>query len=650
MSRKPDDPEGIVDGGRAYDPAAVTNAQENHAKGRRSSGGPLLLPLSLLLAACTSARPAGAPSLSPPSAPAAPAARPAPALPGRAPSVASLSLREKAGQVVMVGSRGIYRAEDDPEYLDLARLVSEEGIGGVIWFLSTPLETADLNHRLAAKAKLPLLVAADLEAGPGMRFPDLVSGPSAMAVAAAGDLDLAERRARATAEAARALGIHVVFAPVADVNNNPDNPVINVRSFGEEPDAVGRFVAATVKGLQSGGVVATLKHFPGHGDTATDSHRSLPVLAFDRARLDAVELVPFRAGLRAGARSVMTGHLAVPALDATPVPVLANAPRTHDFTEDVTEVEAKGTLPATLSHALTTKLLREELGFDGLVFTDAMTMGGVVAHFETGEAAVRVLAAGGDVVLMPPDAKVAIAAIVEAVKGGRLPEARLDQAVGRLLAEKERLGLFREKELPLQEIARRAGTLAQKGTEEEVARRGLTLVREVEGALPFRSGGRLLALAIHDERTAVAVDGTLQAELKKRAGSVDYVRLDPTSCSGEGAVVAGKAGAADAVLVALFVRPRSGRGTIEIPAEGKAAIAALLASGKPVVAVSFGSPYLLRDVPELPTYLCGYGHQGLVQSAAARALYGEAPIEGRLPVTIPGIAPRGTGLRKEAVK
>jgi beta-glucosidase-like glycosyl hydrolase len=453
----------------------------------------------------------------------------------------------------MVGSRGIYRAEDDPEYLDLARLVSEEGIGGVIWFLSTPLETADLNHRLAAKAKLPLLVAADLEAGPGMRFPDLVSGPSAMAVAAAGDLDLAERRARATAEAARALGIHVVFAPVADVNNNPDNPVINVRSFGEEPDAVGRFVAATVKGLQSGGVVATLKHFPGHGDTATDSHRSLPVLAFDRARLDAVELVPFRAGLRAGARSVMTGHLAVPALDATPVPVLANAPRTHDFTEDVTEVEAKGTLPATLSHALTTKLLREELGFDGLVFTDAMTMGGVVAHFETGEAAVRVLAAGGDVVLMPPDAKVAIAAIVEAVKGGRLPEARLDQAVGRLLAEKERLGLFREKELPLQEIARRAGTLAQKGTEEEVARRGLTLVREVEGAIPFRSGGRLLALAIHDERTAVAVDGTLQAELKKRAGSVDYVRLDPTSRSGRGRRREG--GAADAVLVAPFVRP-----------------------------------------------------------------------------------------------
>ena len=385
----------------------------------------------------------------------------------------------------MVGSRGIYRAEDDPEYLDLVRLVSEEGIGGVIWFLSTPLETADLNHRLAAKAKVPLLVAADLESGPGMRFPDLVFGPSAMAVAATGDLDLATRRARATAEAARALGIHVVFAPVADVNNNPDNPVINVRSFGEEPVAVGRFVAATVKGLQDGGVLATLKHFPGHGDTATDSHRSLPVLAFDRARLDAVELVPFRAGLDAGARSVMTAHLAVPALDATPVPVLENAPRTHDFTEDVTEVEGKGTLPATLSHAMTTKLLREEMRFDGLVFTDSMAMGGVVAHFETGEAAVRVLEAGGDVVLMPPDAKVAIEAIVAAVKSGRLPEARLDQAVARLLAEKERLGLFRERSLPLQEIALRAGTRAQKATEEEVARRGLTLVREADGALPL---------------------------------------------------------------------------------------------------------------------------------------------------------------------
>ena len=279
-----------------------------------------------------------------------------------------------------------------------------------------------------------------------------------------------------------------------------------------------------------------------------------------------------------------------------------------------------------------------------------MTMGGVVAHFETGEAAVRVLEAGGDVVLMPPDAKVAIEAIVGAVKSGRLPEARLDQAVARMLAEKERLGLFREKGLPLQEIALRAGTLAQKATEEEVARRGLTLVREAEGALPLRTESKLLAVALHDDRASVAIDATLQAELKKRAASVDYVRLDPTSCAGEGAAVAAKAGAADAVLVALFVRPRSGRGTIEIPAEGKAAIAALLASGKPVVAVSFGSPYLLRDVPALTTYLCGYGPQALVQSAAVRALYGEAAIEGKLPVTIPGVAPRGTGLRKEAVK
>ncbi|MBK6406214.1 MAG: hypothetical protein IPF66_14960 [Holophagales bacterium] len=621
----------------------MTHELGNLAAGRRISGGPLLLSLSLsaILVACTAARPAAGPAR---------VASAESALPGRAPSVASLSLREKAGQVVMVGSRGVYRAEDDPEYLDLARLVSEDGIGGVIWFASTPLETADLNHRLAAKAKVPLLVAADLEAGPGMRFPDLVFGPSAMAVAAAGDLDLATRRARGTAEAARALGIHVVFAPVADVNNNPDNPVINVRSFGEEPVAVGRFVAATVKGLQEGGVLATLKHFPGHGDTATDSHRSLPVLAFDRARLDAVELVPFRAGLDAGARSVMTAHLSVPGLDATPVPVLQNPPRTHDFTEDVTEVEKEGTLPATLSPVITSKLLREEMRFDGLVFTDSMSMGGVVAHFETGEAAVRVLEAGGDVVLMPSDAKVAIGAIVAAVASGRLPEARLDQSVARVLAEKERLGLFRERSIPLQEIPARAGTRAQRATEEEVARRGLTLVREAQGALPLRSGTKLLALAIHDDRASVAIDTTLQSELKKRAGTVEYVRLDPTSCAGEGAALAGKAVAADAILVGLFVRPRSGRGTLEIPAEGKAAVAALLASGRPVIAVSFGSPYLLRDVPALPTYLCGYGPQALVQSAAVRALYGEEAIEGRLPVTIPGVAPRGTGLRKEAVK
>ncbi|MHB1044820.1 MAG: glycoside hydrolase family 3 protein [Thermoanaerobaculia bacterium] len=622
----------------------MTHADRTPVAGRRTSGGPLAVllasPLVFALAACSANRPAAAPAASAGSV----------ALAGRAPAVASLSLREKAAQVVMVASRGVYRAEDDPEYLELARLVSEEGVGGVIWFLGTPLETADLNHRLNARAKLPLLVAADLEAGPGMRFPDLVLGPSAMAVAATGDLALARRRARATAEAARALGIRVVFAPVADVNNDPDNPVINVRSFGEQPEAVGRFVAATVAGLQEGGVLATLKHFPGHGDTNVDSHRSLPVLGVDRARLDAVELVPFRAGLAAGARGVMTAHLAVPALDPEPAPVLAAPFRTKDFTAEVAEVQTAGTMPAVVSSPITTKLLREEMGFDGLVFTDSMEMGGIVAHFEPGEAAVRVLDAGADVVLMPPDPKVAIDAIVSAVETGRLPSARLDEAVGRLLAEKERLGLFRERSLPLHEIARTAGTRAQKATEEEVARRGLTLVREAEGALPLREGVRLLVVAVHDERTTVAIDATLQAELNRRAASVDFVRLDPTSCAGEGAAIAERAKEADAVVVALFVRPRSGRGTLEVPPEGKAAIAPLLASGRPVVGISFGSPYLLRDLPGLPTYLCAYGHQALVQAAAVRALWGEVPIEGTLPVTIPGVAPRGMGIRKEAVK
>jgi len=612
--------------------------------GRRTSGGPLAVllasPLVVALAAGAARRPGAGPSETVRTRPSS----------GHAPTVASLSLRRKAAQVVMVASRGVYRAEDDPEFLELARLVSEVGVGGVIWFLGTPLETSDLNHRLNARARLPLLVAADLEAGPGMRFPDLVLGPSAMAVAATGDLALARRRARATAEAARALGIQVVFAPVADVNNDPDNPVINVRSFGEQPEAVGRFVAATVAGLQEGGVLATLKHFPGHGDTNVDSHRSLPVLGVDRARLDAVELVPFRAGLAAGARGVMTAHLAVPALDPEPAPVLAAPIRTKDFNAEVAEVQTAGTMPAVVSRPITTKLLREEMGFDGLIFTDSMEMGGIVAHFETGEAAVRVLEAGADVVLMPPDPTVAIDAIVSAVESGRLPAARLDEAVSRILAEKERLGLFRGPELPLAQIARAAGTRAQKATEEEVARRGLTLVREAEGALPLREGVRLLVVAVHDERTTVAIDATLQAELNRRAASVDFVRLDPTSCAGEGAAVAERAKEADAVVVALFVRPRSGRGTLEVPPEGKAAIASLLASGRPVVGISFGSPYLLRDLPGLPTYLCAYGHQALVQAAAVRALWGEAPIEGTLPVTIPGVAPRGMGIRKEAVK
>ena len=553
----------------------------------------------------------------------------------------------------MVGSRGVYRAEDDPEYLDLVRLVSEEGIGGVIWFLSTPLETADLNHRLAAKAKVPLLVAADLEAGPGMRFPDLVFGPSAMAVAATGDLDLADAARPRDGRGGPRPRHPRRLRPGRRREQQPRQPRHQREELrrgagrrrplrrGDREGAPGRRRPGDAQALPRARRhrhrLAPLPPGPRLRPRAARRRRARPVPG--RPRGGSPERHD-RAPRRPGARR-----------DAGPRPCRTRRGRTTS-PRTSPRSSRKGTLPATLSHGITTKLLREEMRFDGLVFTDAMTMGGVVAHFETGEAAVRVLEAGGDVVLMPPDAKVAIEAIVGAVKSGRLPEARLDQAVARVLAEKERLGLFRETEPPApgdRPPGRNARPEGDRGggrpARPDARPRGAT------GPSRFRSESKLLALAIHDDRASVAIDTTLQAELKKRAAAVDYVRLDPTSCAGEGSRRRREGGRGrrrprrplrPAPLRTRDDRDPGGRegGDRRSPRLRQAGRRRLVREPLPPARRARRSPPTSAATARRPSS----------SRRPSGALYGEAAIEGRLPVTIPGIAPRGTGLRKEAVK
>lgn len=559
-----------------------------------------------------------------------------------------LTIEEKVGQLFVVSGRGIFLNEEAPAFKELARQVTENRVGGVIWFRSNVYETAILNQKLQRLAKIPLLVSADLEAGAGMRFDDVTWGPWAMAVGATGDPSLEERRSRATAKAARAIGVHQIFAPVADVNVNPDNPVINVRSYGEDPADVSRFVIAAVKGLQDGGTLATLKHFPGHGDTAVDSHRALPVLAAGRERLDAVELVPFKAGLAAGARSVMVAHIALPALDPSPAPPLREAAKDAEYAVTPKEVSAQATVPATLSAAVVTELLRKQLGFTGLVVTDAMRMNGVAAYYEPGEAAIRALLAGVDMVLMPGDADAAVKAVLAAVKSGRIPEKRINDAAARVLAEKKHLGISERPGPDMAAIPKLVGSPEDDAVEEEIARRSLTLVREKAGALPIRKETKLLSLVVADEATLSGPAGTLTAELKSRVPLVKTLRLDPRSTPDEVKAAVDAARESDAVLVSLFVRARSGQGPIAVPESAKAAVPLVLALGKPVAAVAFGSPYLLRDFPDLPTYVCAWGMQDVVQKAAAKALAGEAGFEGKLPVSIPGLAKRGDGIAKAA--
>jgi beta-glucosidase-like glycosyl hydrolase len=563
------------------------------------------------------------------------------------PHAVSMRLDEKIGQLFVVPARGVYMSEDSKDYQTLRHHVVDNRVGGVILFRSNVYEAAVLVGKLQEAAKVPLLVSADLEAGLGMRFDDVTYGPWAMAIAATGDPALAEKRAFATAREARAIGIAQVFAPVADVNVNPDNPVINVRSFGEDPDEVSRYVVATVKGLQDGGVLATLKHFPGHGDTAVDSHLSLPILPVTKARLESVELVPFISAVKAGAGSVMVAHLSVPALDDTPAPPLPNA-KGEAGANGVPELETKGTMPTTLSGPTVTGLLRRELGFTGLVVTDAMTMGGITSHFTAGEAAVRAILAGSDQVLMSADTDAAIAAVREAVRSGRITEARLDESVKRILDCKKKLKLDENRIPFVARLAKIVDTLPIQALEAEIARRSLTLVREQPGALPLQKAAKLLSFVVADEASLNGPTGPLAAELKARVPSVKTVRLDPRSTSEETKAAVDAARDADVVLVSLFVRTRSGQGKISVPEAGRNALTQILAFGKPVVTVSFGSPYLLRDFPDLPTYLCAWGGQDVAQTAAVQALFGEAAIGGKLPITIPGLAKRGDGIEKAA--
>src|SRR6266849_742003 len=546
-----------------------------------------------------------------------------------------LSLDEKIGQMFRERAHGVFMSESSPEYQRLLHQVRDNHVGGIVWFLSNVYETAVLNQNLQRASRVPLLISADLEAGMGMRFADTTFWPSAMALAATGDPTLAEREGRVVAKEARSVGINQIYAPVADVNVAPDNPVINTRSFGEDPEDVGRYVAAFTRGVQSEHVIATAKHFPGHGDTHTDSHRALPVLSVSADRLENVELVPFRAAIAAKVASIMIGHLSIPALDPTPAPVRTDLHNENPYGTKAEEIPREGTLPATLSSKIINGLLRKDLGYRGLVVSDAFDMGGLVEHFEPGEAAVRAIEAGEDQILLSPDTDRAIAAVKAAVKSGRISEARIDASVQRIVAAKEFAGA---PNADPESIFRVVDSQEHRDLANEIARRALTLVREQPAVLPLRRDSKM-ALVIVNDFSDINAMGDFERELRARGPVVASVTIDPRTRVEEVPPIAN----ADVVVIAFAVRPRSGAGQIAVPAAARQLVESL---NVPVVAIAFGSPYLLREVPSIGTYICAYGIQPVMQIAAVNAIFGNAAFSGHLPVTIPGLYPRGHGIKK----
>jgi len=532
----------------------------------------------------------------------------------------SLPLRAKVAQLVMPWLAGSYAGFDDSAYVVAQRWVDSLELGGIIVSVGSPLDVAMKLNLLQRRSPLPLLVAADLEAGASFRLNGATPFPTNMGVAATGSDQDAYEMGRITALEGRAVGIHLAFAPDADVNNNPANPVINTRSFGEDPNMVGRLVAAAIRGLQDNGMLATAKHFPGHGDTEVDSHLALPIIPANWGRLDTLELVPFRAAIQAGVALVMSGHLAMPGI--------ATDPRR----------------PATLDPAILTGILRDSLKFDGLVVTDALDMTGVVSAYGAGEAAVRAFLAGSDLLLMPADPAQAVNAMTDAIETGRIGYERLDRSVRRLLWIKRRLGLFSRRTVPLDSVPEVVGAARFLKTSRDVAQRAVVLVADGGGTVDsLRARPRNIALITYGEENAGTVGNPLQKQLKSAGHTVNLFRLWPASGPASFDSVRVLARKTPYTLFALSVKVTTAKGTIGLP-EPIAKLVDDLSRRQRTAVLSLGSPYVGQQLPHLQSYMIAWSANPITEWAAARALSGQSAITGRLPVSLPPKFPLGHGL------
>jgi beta-N-acetylhexosaminidase len=533
-----------------------------------------------------------------------------------------MSVDEKIGQLLFTTYHGAFTPTDATAYAQMMHDVTELHCGGFINITqSSPLgivksqayPTAVLTNQLQAKSKLPLLIGADFERGTAMRLDEGTSFPTAMALAAGGNVQDAYTMGKVTALEARAVGIQWIYAPDADVNNNPGNPIINTRSFGEDPARGAEFVTAFVRGVEENGGLATAKHFPGHGDTASDSHIDLPVIHADKERLEHLELVPFRAAVSAGAGSIMTGHLSVPSLEPDP------------------------NTPATLSSHILTDLLRNELGFQGLVVTDAMDMGGITVRYAPGEAAVRAVLAGADALLMPPVPDAAFEALQAAARSGRISMERLDASVRRILVAKAKLGLNENRVVDVNAINQKIGSVASQNEAQEISDRGVTLLRDTAHRLPLdgTKPARALLVAFYADPEPYPAED-LERGLKSRFDSVTTLRADTRFVSAD-TLKLPSPDTYDIAILALFVRVSDRKGNVDVPAEQAALAEKLFTNGKPVITVGLGSPYLIERFPQAETWIAAFGISDVAQISIARALFGEIPVRGHLPVTVPGV-------------
>ena len=536
-------------------------------------------------------------------------------------TLASMSVDEKIGQLIIPALVGMFLNQDTEAFQQARRDITEFHVGGYhmlgeVNTLHEPAGVALLINHMQQLAKLPLWITADFEGGVGLRYMGATRLPRAMAMGATGSAELVELAGRVAALEARALGVHVNFYPVVDVNNNARNPIINIRSFGGDPAQVSRLARAYIRGSQSAGAMATAKHFPGHGDTSVDSHLELPTIDVDRARLDQVELPPFRAAIEEGVGGVMSAHIALPRIEADK-------------------------LPATLSPKVLTGVLRDEMKFGGVIFTDAMNMQGIAAHYPEGEAAVRAIKAGADIVLYPPNVEKAFTAIKRAVETNEITVARIEQSVRRVLAAKARLGLDKNRLVDITKLDRVLGSAEHQRAARRVIENAITLVRDKRDVLPLKLTPEQKVLFItmvdNSEGWRDGVPGrAFYAGLAGRHPKTTSVYVTDKTSPAEFDLIRKLAAFSDVVIVNGFIRVSSFKGSIDMTEGEINLLKHFSASEKPFVFVLYGSPYLITFVPELPSYVLAYEYYPAAEEAALKAVLGEIEFKGKLPIELPG--------------
>jgi beta-glucosidase-like glycosyl hydrolase/CubicO group peptidase (beta-lactamase class C family) len=535
--------------------------------------------------------------------------------------LASMTLEEKIGQLFSIRAYGVFENEHDVSLKRLERLIQEYHIGGVTFFQGDIYGQAHLHNHLQTLASMPLWISQDMEFGAAMRIRGTTRITPAMGVAATGNPENAYHAGRITAAEAGALGVNQVYAPVLDVNNNPENPVINTRSYSSDPREVSEYALQFMRGVSDEGLLATGKHFPGHGDTDTDSHLALPVINHDFARLDSVELVPFRESIRQGLESVMSAHIAFP------------------------EISDNIDLPGTLDPSILQRILVDSLSFDGLIVTDGLEMNGISNYYAPGEAVVRALQSGADVLLLSPDEMTAIDGLTKAVQSGRITEERIEQSVRKILTLKLEHGLFENPFIDIQSLRRKIHTPEFREIANRIARESVTVLKDEKNLLPIRENETesVLVLAVHDG-DGHSSGSVLSGNFRNYHTSVTYRELNDRTTDDEIREIRRLAGRHSLVVVGSFIRVRSSQSS-QIPSRLLSVLRHIQQSDTPSMLIAFGNPYVVRDLPAFDSHILAWASDANQVRQTVPSLFGGSAITGTFPGEVPGMYDRGDGLR-----